>query len=275
MKHSQPPFDLSGHVGIVTGGNHGIGAAAARTLAGCGAQVLVTYLSLENVDGTGLPEQYRTDRTANADEVVSSIRDAGGTATAFEADLSDSSVPSKLFDIAEDQFGPVDILVNNASGWLADTFTDEAVDRIGRELVPVSALSFDHQFAVDARASALLISEFARRHRQRRASWGRIVGLTSGGSDGFPGEVTYGAAKAALENYTMSAAVELAASGITANIIYPPVTDTGWISDEVRGLVEHGSGYTRIAQPDDVADVIAYLVSDRAALITGNVIHLR
>lgn len=269
------PFDLSGHVGIVTGGNHGIGAATARALAACGAKIIVTYLRLTDIGNSGHPDQYQEDRAGDADEVVSAIRDSGGSAIGIEADLADPTVPNTLFERSEAEFGPVDILVNNASSWLADTFTGDARDRFDRKLSNVSAATFDQQFAVDARATALLIAEFASRHNERKANWGRIVGLTSGGPDGFPGEVSYGAAKAALENYTMSVAAELATVGITANVVYPPITDTGWISDEVRNLVEQGSGYKRIASPDEVAEVIAYLVSDQAALITGNVIHLR
>ena len=79
-------------------------------------------------------------------------------------------------------------------------------------------------------AAALLIAEFARRHIARGADWGRIIGLTSGGGLGFPEEVSYGAAKAAQVNYTMSAALELAPYGITANMVHPPVTDTGWVT---------------------------------------------
>ena len=130
-----------------------------------------------------------------------------------------------LFDTAEEQFGPVDILVNNATGWLADTFAPAAADRLGRSLQPVTAETWTRQFTVDAMAAALMISEFARRHIARQATWGRIIGLTSGGGLGFPEEVSYGAAKAAQENYTMSAALELAPFGITANMVYPPVTE--------------------------------------------------
>ena len=124
-------------------------------------------------------------------------------------------------------------------------------------------------------AAALLIAEFARRHIERQATWGRIIGLTSGGPLGFPTEVSYGAAKAALENYTMSAAFELAPWGITANMVYPPVTDTGWVNDPVRDVVEQNPALIHIAQPDEVAEVIAYLASDHARLITANTIHLR
>jgi 3-oxoacyl-[acyl-carrier protein] reductase len=117
--------------------------------------------------------------------------------------------------------------------------------------------------------------EFARRHITRGAGWGRIIGLTSGGDLGFPEEVSYGAAKAAQTSYTMSAAVELAAFGVTANMVHPPVTDTGWVSEAVRETVAASPTLIHIASPADVAEVIAYLASDAAALVTGNVITLR
>jgi 3-oxoacyl-[acyl-carrier protein] reductase len=207
--------------------------------------------------------------------VVAAIRGAGGQAVALEADLADPATPARLFDVAEAHLGPVDILVNNASGWLADTFTADARDAFGRNLVRVSPETFDRQFSVDARGAALLIAEFARRHVARQATWGRIIGLTSGGPGGFPREVSYGAAKAALENYTMSAALELASWGVTANIVHPPVTDTGWVTDDVRRHVERSADLIHVAEPEDVAQVIAYLVSEEARLITGNVVRLR
>nr|MBA2425497.1 SDR family oxidoreductase [Actinomycetota bacterium] len=196
-------------------------------------------------------------------------------AMAIEADLADPASPAALFDAAERDLGPVDILINNASGWVADTFKPVATDRLGRSLQLVSAETIDRQFAVDARAAALLIAEFARRHVERSASWGRIIGLTSGGPLGFPEEVSYGAAKAALENYTMSAAFELADYGVTANVVYPPVTDTGWVTGAVRRQVADSSDLVHIAQPEEVAEVIAWLVSEQARLITANIIHLR
>src|ERR1019366_5810227 len=90
---------------------------------------------------------------------------------------------------------------------------------------------------------------FARRHVARGATWGRIIGLTSGGDLGFPEEVSYGAAKAAQANYTMAAALELAQFGITANIVYPPVTDTGWVTDTVRQAVASSKAHIHIAKP--------------------------
>lgn len=265
----------AGHTAIVTGANHGIGAATAEVLARRGCAVLCTFLRIDDQPDPGVPQAYREHRAHDASAVVARIRAAGGRAAAVEADLTDPAVPAMLFDVAEVQLGPVDILVNNATGWLADTFAPVRVDRHGRSVVQVSAATWEQQFRVDAMAAALMIGEYARRHRARGADWGRVIGLTSGGDHGFPEEVSYGAAKAAQTNYTMSAARELAPFGITANMVYPPVTDTGWISDAVRAAVADSRELVHIASPAEVAAVIAYLASDDAALITGNVITLR
>jgi 3-oxoacyl-[acyl-carrier protein] reductase len=266
---------LVGHIALITGANHGIGAATARTLAARGAAVVVSYLRIPDPGDRGGPELYRSNRSSGGEKVSAAIKELGGRVVTIEADLSDAGTAGRLFDTAEAAFGPVDILINNATGWVADTFSPIPKNRFGHGQVRVTADTIDRQFAVDARGSALLISEFARRHAARGGNWGRIVGLTSGGPTGFPNEVSYGAAKAALENYTMSAAFELAHLGITANIINPPVTDTGWVTDEVRQHLAERTDLIHIASPDEVAEVIAFLVSDEARLVTGNRIHLR
>lgn len=92
---------------------------------------------------------------------------------------------------------------------------------------------------------------------------------------GFPGEVSYGAAKAALENYTMSASIELADDGITANVVYPPVTNTGWITPAVRDFVAASPDHAHVAQPSEVAEVIGWFCTDAARLVTGNIVRLR
>src|ERR1022692_1348772 len=266
---------MDGHTAVVTGANHGIGAATAVELGRRGCAVLCTFLRVHDEVDPGVPQAYRDCRAAGADAVVEQIQAAGGRALAVEADLSDPVPPAVLFDLAEDRLGPVDVLVNNATGWVPDTFTPAGVDRLGRTLHPVTATTWTRQFTIDAMAPALLIAEFARRHVARGATWGRIIGLTSGGDLGFPEEVSYGAAKAAQANYTMAAALELAQFGITANIVYPPVTDTGWVTDTVRQAVASSKAHIHIAKPAEVAEVIAYLASDAAALITANVITLR
>ena len=129
-------------------------------------------------------------RRLDGQDVANSILREGGQARAIEADLLDVTVVPRLFDEAEDNFGPVDILINNATGQCA---YDSFAGRRGpgkKSPDTLTADIFDKTFGVDARAGALTIAEFARRHIERQASWGRIIGLTSGGPMGFPGELT-------------------------------------------------------------------------------------
>ena len=239
-------------VALVTGGNQGIGLATARALERDGFDVAVTYLRFDAPE-RDLPPEYHAARAQDA--AVGRVR--------IEADLRDPTTPARVFDEVERELGPVHVLVNNASGWKKDSFAGA---------VSVTADTADMQLLVDARGGALMIAEFARRFI---GDWGRIISLTSGGPMGFPGEVSYGAAKAALENYTMSASRELGDRGITANVVYPPVTDTGWITDEIRRLVERSDDHWHVSPPEDVAEVIAWLCTPAADIVTGNVIRLR
>jgi len=268
---------LAGRVALVTGANHGIGAATAVALAHKGADVAITYFRTGgdaevdfDVDGA-----YLRARLSDAGEVGAAVEAAGARALLVEADLTDVETPGRLFDSVEATLGPVSVLVHNASGWQKDSFAPDAADAVGRLGHPVTAETIDRQYQVDARAGALLMQDFITRHRARGAEWGRIVTLTSGEGRAFPGEVSYGAAKGALISYTLSAASEMAADGVTANVVYPPVTDTGWITDAVRVFVANDHEHHHVADPSEVADVIAWLCADAGRVVTGNIIRLR
>lgn len=261
---------LEGRVALVTGANHGIGAAVASALAAQGVAVGVSYLRRGAADHVpDAPSAYVEARAGGADWLVEQIERAGGRAVAVEADLADAATSPELFEEIERELGSVEILVNNASGWVQDTFLADPSDRFGRSLTRVSAATIDAPFAIDARAAALLIAKFADRYVERGSSFGRIISVTSSGRDGFPEEVSYGAAKAALESYTLSAAWELGRLGVTANVVHPPATDTGWITSGVAQQMREASPPVRIATPEEVAEVVVYLASEQARWLTG------
>lgn len=266
---------LDGRVAVVSGANHGIGAATAARLAHLGADIAVTFLAADpSRRDPAQPDAYHRAREQGPDAALAAIAAAGRRGFAVEADLSDAEAPARIFAEAEATLGPVSILVNNASAWYPDSFAAGADEPSGRQREQVGAGTATTQLLVDARGGALMIAELAASVRRHGLGWGRIVSLTSGGPMGFPSEVSYGAAKAALENFTMSASVELASEGITANVIYPPVTDTGWVTPEVRDFVAHSSDHVHVAQPDEVAEVIGWLCTDAARLVTGNLVRL-
>jgi 3-oxoacyl-[acyl-carrier protein] reductase len=241
-----PVPSLPHRIAIVTGAASGIGRATALRLVSDGFRVVATDIAPVDLDG------------------------AHGVA----ADLADPAAVPALFDAAERTFGPVDVLVHSATASLLDTFVQADEDWAGRATRRVDAASFDRQFAVDARAGALLIAAFTARLEARSERGGRIVVLTSGGEVGFPGEVSYGAAKAALVHYALSASIELNRYGVAVNAVHPPITDTGWVTEEVERFVAADPRFFDVAKPEEIAAVIAYLVSPDGGRITGTTVRM-
>jgi len=283
---------LAGKVALITGGNNplGIGAATARALAKQGVAVFVHYFrfvqvpaeALGDVGDSSVPGEalYLAQQTQTPDDLLAEIRQAGGRADAWEADLSDPAAIPLLFDRAEQSLGPVEILVNNAAYCQPDTFLPSSVLGPDARAVdafpmrPLTAASHDAHVTVNSRATALAMAEFARRHVQRGASWGRIVNVNTDGAYAFPSEVSYGASKLALEAYSRAAAHELGRFGITVNVVSLGPIQTGWIAPDLEARIVAATPLGRLGQPDDVADVIVFLASEQARWLTGQTIFV-
>jgi 3-oxoacyl-[acyl-carrier protein] reductase len=263
--------DSRPHVALVTGANHGIGAATARALAAAGCEVFIQFLRSLSSDEPGAQQ-----RGQDAAKVIGEIADAGGRASSWEINLGDSANVPTLFDRVEKELGPVEILVNNAAVTERDSFDprEDARDWAGRPMPRLTAETIDQNFAVNTRAVALMMSEYARRYVARGANWGRIVNVSTEGSASFPGEISYGASKYATESYSRAAAWELGRLGITVNIVSPGPTDTGWITPDMVADMERTTPLGRVGKPEDVADVIVFLASDQARWLTGQLLFV-
>ncbi|MFO0775150.1 MAG: SDR family oxidoreductase [Nitrospiraceae bacterium] len=233
---------LRGKTAVVTGASGGMGRAIAERLAKDGAHLVVHC-------GT---------RLERAQQVVESIQAGGGVATLIQADLSRVSEAQRLIaqadEWAQSQGLGLDILVNNAG-----RFVPKSVDE-------TTEADFDAIFAVNTKAPFFTMQAAARVIRDG----GSIVNISSVLTQmTFAGATVHLGSKAALEQFTRGLALEVASRGITVNTVLPGITDTGVLTDEVRAKGVALSPFKRVGEPRDIADVVAFLVSDEARWLTG------
>lgn len=240
-------------VALVTGVGRraGIGAAVALRLARDGWDVATTHW-------TPYDERMPWGRDEGGIESIHrDLRDVGARTTAIEADLADAEVPARVFDQAEADLAPVTALVMCHCEGVNSSIMETTVE------------SFDRHHAVNARASWLLIREFAARYSGEEGA-GRIVALTS---DATVGNLPYGASKGALDRIVIAAARELAELRVTANVVNPGPVDTGWMSDDLRANILAATPRGRGARPDDTANLVSFLCSAQGDWVNGQLLH--
>ncbi len=233
---------LSGKVAIVTGASNGIGRAIAERFAESGAIVVVNH--------SKSPEK--------AQQVVIGIQARGGKALASQADMSSVSEARRLVRDTVAQFGRLDILVNNAGKFMP------------KPLVETTEEDFDQVMSLNAKGPYFAMQEAA----QVLKDGGRIVNISTDGTHlSFPGATAYLGSKAALEQYTKGLAQELAPRAITVNTVSPGYTETGMMTEHYRQIGIELCPLKRLGLPKDIADVVAFIVSEEARWLTGQNIH--
>ena len=239
---------MSDKIAIVTGGSRGIGAAIAKKLASQGMTVIINYCGSED----------------RALAVKSEIEAAGGQAEAWRCDVSDCGQCEAFVKAVVEKYGRIDVLVNNAG--------------ITRDGLMMRMSDEDFSRVIDTNLKGTFyMMRFASRH-MLKAKKGRIINMASVvGLMGNAGQVNYAASKAGVIGATKSAAKELASRGITVNAVAPGFIDTemtGGLSEKVQEQILTQIPLGTFGKPEDIANCAAFLASDEAAYITGQVIQV-
>jgi 3-oxoacyl-[acyl-carrier protein] reductase len=276
---------LKNKVVLISGANHGIGAAAAEAFAAQGTKVFITYyrgacqyskdeLIEAERSGVGGDKLYRAMQQKSADSLVEKIKSSGGITFAYETDLSEPKNIPNLFDICEKELGPVDILVNNHTYCVLETFDPSLVSSDGGGINLTSAAGIDKHHAVNTRAYTLMMSEYLQRFLKRKAKCGRIINTSTDAASAHTANISYAASKHAIESYSRSAAAEMGKYGITVNIVSPGPIQTGYLEPKDVDEINKNTPLGRVGEPVDIADVMVFLASEQARWVTGQLIYV-
>ncbi len=241
-------MNLQGKTAIVTGGSRGIGKGIALKLAELGANVVINY----------------TSSLVTAEETAAEINKSGGSAIIFKANVRNADEVKELIQSTKEKFGSIDILINNA-GITRDML-----------LMKMSEQDWDDVLDINLKGAFNCIKAVTRIMMKQRA--GKIVNVSSVvGVMGNVGQANYAASKAGLIGLTKSVAKELAARNINCNAIAPGFINTEMtdkIPENIQKTYVNSIPFKRFGTPEDVANAVAFLVSDQSKYITGQVLHI-